>query len=121
MKTIFDFIRKPYYYVPPCPRCGSPVTGRYVTMWMCKKWIIEDSLYHGEYVRQADGDDLRDKAFCLDCNYIWPEEARLKWMTLNEIKKQKAIRHTCETFESIYAKRKVKKEKTWFSKWFNLF
>ena len=121
MKNFKDIIRKPYYFVPPCPQCGSPVTGRYVAMRMCKEWIIEDSLRHGEYVRQADVDDQRGMAFCLNCNFEWPEDVPVRWITLRDISHQKIIRHTAELLDTIKTIKKNKKQKSWFDNWFNLF
>jgi len=114
MKTIFDLIKKPYYYVSTCPYCGSPVTGRYVRVLLHYDWVRIESLRHGEHVRYAYDNSLRNMAFCLECGYHWPEEVTWRWMSLREIKHQKEIRHTNDCLESVMASKKKTRRKSWF-------
>ncbi len=115
MKTLSDYIRKPYYYVPPCPCCGSYVTGRYVRVWFFDPWVTEEALRHGEHVRPTYDDDYRDVAYCLNCDYEWPEIVTHRWMTLREINRQKTIRHTLDYYAVLKILKTPIKKKGWFN------
>lgn len=60
-----------YYYVPPCPKCGSRRTGRYIKRPITDSGFIkEKSLKMGELVRFAPSEPIKN-AFCEDCGYEW--------------------------------------------------
>lgn len=91
-KKFKKLLRKPYYFVPPCPKCGSRATGRYVRESSSSDWIIGEALRHGELVRPAKGKE--NVAFCLECNYEWSEYIQMEWFTLEEIEEEKSARMT---------------------------
>lgn len=66
-----------YYYVPPCPICGSEVTGRYVSKpWVNQKYMMMESLKNGEIIRFRK--KVPDKnMFCEDCGFEWREDVRI--------------------------------------------
>ena len=79
-----------YYYVPPCPECGSHITGRYVRRPLTKadiRYVKNESLSHGEIIRMADKVPVVN-AFCETCGHEWPEHvfARIVpgWMVEEE-------------------------------------
>lgn len=87
-------IKYPYYYVPPCPHCGSRKTGRYVREPLYRpEYVKEDSLKHGEWIRFLDSIP-RDNVFCLSCGNEWPAKISLKLMTQKEIQDEKDARET---------------------------
>ena len=50
MNNIFDKIKRPYYYVPPCPVCGSRQTGRFTRSKDAynDNWSIREALKNGK-------------------------------------------------------------------------
>lgn len=114
MKTLLDIIRKPYYFVPPCPHCGSPITGRYLRMWLYRAEIIEDALKQGELVKPVCNKSQHRHAFCIDCGHEWVEDVPLGWLTLNEIKHQKAIRHTDDYLQFVKLQKTNRRRRSWF-------
>lgn len=98
---MFDFkkiIYMPYYYVPKCPKCGSPVTGRYVRYHKIRKDdedTILMSLRNGEIVDFLP--EVIDKtAFCLSCGYQWDADIRCSFVNLSRIEEEKKKRGTNE-------------------------
>jgi hypothetical protein len=109
ISKIRGFIRKPYYYVPPCPQCGSRATGRYVRDSSSSDWVIEESLRHGELVRPAKGKE--NVAFCLDCNYEWFEYIQMEWFTHEEIQEEKIARMTEPILQELKQERRAERKK----------
>ena len=99
-KSLLDIIKKPYYYVPPCPSCNSPITGRFMKYHRTTEtdWMITESLKNGELVRPVP-EILEDNAFCLTCGYTWPCKISLKMLSINDIKKEKGKRMTTEIYK----------------------
>ncbi len=111
MKTLYDIIKLPYHDVPPCPYCGSHLTGRCVRMGRFSKWLIMAALRYGEHLEPLFDDNLRSAAFCRNCSYEWPEDVPVRWMSLREIKFQKYIRETDEYLELFKLLKNLKKIK----------
>ncbi len=95
------YIKKPYYDVPVCPKCGSPVTGRFVQMHRKTEtdWMINESLRNGELVKPADDIPGLLNAFCLECGYVWGADISIRMLSLKQIDEQKRIRHTSQILE----------------------
>ena len=83
-----------YYYMPPCPRCGSEITGRYIQRPLVKAdYMVLESLKNGEIV------ELRKKvpdknAFCKSCGFEWREAPRVVWIDEDEKEYERAHRKT---------------------------
>ena len=98
IKTFFlRHIKKPYYMVPPCPVCQSPVTGRYVRLSRdnVTEWQMDEALAAGELIQPISEMSPRN-CFCVNCGYEWIGDVTFKLYSLEEINKQKIIRHTRE-------------------------
>lgn len=92
---------KIYYYVPPCPKCGSRVTGHYIASRRDndQDWVILEALKHGE-IAQLSYEVPTNNCFCLDCGFEWGEDVSASFKTSNYVKEQRAIRHTDELLRS---------------------
>lgn len=97
-------LRSPYYYVPPCPKCQSRITGRFMrrlTSSYETNWRIEESLKHGEIV--ANASDAKDgQCFCVSCGYIWNGIVSLKLWTLDRISEEKEARKTDTILDNMH-------------------
>ena len=104
MQTVKDLYRnrlkKPYYYVPPCPNCGSFITGRFVKARndYDADWLIDESLRHGEIVSPVP-DVLSENCFCCDCNATFTGIVKMQWLSLNELDEQKLKRDIYEIWQ----------------------
>lgn len=113
IKRIFKkIIRVPYYYVPPCPSCGSRATGRYLKSHRAPddEYIADASLKNGEVVilrPEVPGNN----AFCLTCGCEWPEYVEARFMTLEKIDEEKAARSTKEIMAHEKEEKKGMKKK----------
>lgn len=86
-------LKMPYYYVPSCPKCGSVITGRFVRARNDNDadWIIDESLRHGEIVSPVPK-VLSENCFCCECNTTFTGDIEMKWLSLNELDKEKLNR-----------------------------
>ena len=93
-------LKKPYYYVPPCPNCGSLITGRFVKARndYDADWLIDESLRHGEIVSPVP-DVLSENCFCCDCNQTFTGIVKMQWMSLDELDEQKLKRDIYEIWQ----------------------
>lgn len=113
-------IKKPYYYVPPCPNCGSKITGRYIKLNRdtVSDWQVAESLKNGEIVKpllmESRTGSVPNAAFCLSCEHEWDPEISLQFFSLAEIEEQKDLRHTREMYTEFAEDKKEKASK--FSK-----
>ena len=62
-KDIREYMTCIYYYVPPCPVCGSKYTGYYKRMTDDSGWTSKEGLKHGEIVRETT-EVTDNNAFC---------------------------------------------------------
>lgn len=105
-------IRVPYYYVPPCPFCGSKMTGRYLkSHWAADdEYVADTSLKNGELV--VFRPEIPSKnVFCVNCGHDWTEYIESRFMTLEEIDKEKAARSTNEIRAQEREEKKGKKKR----------
>lgn len=104
VKNLFKkMIRKPYYYVSPCPLCESKVTGRFVPMHHATEmnWIIEESLKNGEIVSATNEIDEHN-CFCMECDATWYEPIPIKLFTLARIDEERKNRLTEEFLNELH-------------------
>ena len=92
-----NILKRPYYYVPPCPACKSPMTGRFVPSHSdeANAWIMKSSFKHGELV--ADVEDLApsdDNMFCVSCGHTWSGRVVFKFLTTAELEEERRKRDT---------------------------
>lgn len=89
-------IKKPVYYVPSCPSCGSKMTGRFIRLPVTMPfvpdqgdahYILEQSVLHGERIRFRSRIP-QNNCFCVACGYTWQAPITEKWMTKGEIAKE---------------------------------
>lgn len=95
--VLLKIIHRFYYYIPPCPSCGSPVTGRYVKLHRetDTEWQINESLRHGELIQALNEVPLRN-CFCVNCGYEWNEDAKLQFLSQEKINEEKKKRLTVD-------------------------
>lgn len=89
-----------YKYVPPCPKCKSRITGRYVRMPALvsdRQYQERESLKGGEIVRFISKVPYKN-CFCVDCSHEWHELVDTKWMSKAEIEEEIEARHTYEVY-----------------------
>ncbi len=73
LKKLLKKLPTIYYYVPPCPNCGSRRTGRFI-LQHCDTdtdWVVKESLKHGEIVGALPELPEKENCFCLECNHAW--------------------------------------------------
>ena len=116
-KFVCKHVKTPYYYVPPCPECGSKMTGRFISHFTeyDDRWSVVNGLKHGEIIG-FKGEEIKDEhtAFCVECNHTWLEYIPLRMYSQTAIQKEKEIRHTNELWEDITEE--IKAEKKEFKK-----
>ena len=69
--NIKRFVRKPYYYVPACPKCRSRMTGHFMRKLNSdyeSNWRDVEALKNGEII--ASDDNQNGKCFCLNCGNV---------------------------------------------------
>ena len=91
-----------YIYVPPCPACGSPRTGRYVRMTpLTEEYTLLEALRYGEIIRPAgDRKHLEGDFFCVSCGNIWRGKAEKRRLSALEAARERKLRGTDELYET---------------------
>ena len=110
-----------YYYVSPCPNCGSRITGRYVRKphsALDERYIKEQSYSHGEIIRFAKSVPI-ENAFCTECGHEWPEHIYGKLWPVWKVEEEKIVRGTKQMYED-YNNQNPKK-KHFYSKFTGFF
>lgn len=98
-------MRRIYYFVPPCPVCGSRRTGRYLREpLMDHDYTYLESLKNGEWVRFADSIP-DDNCFCMDCGHRWHKVINPVLLNSEQIEDEKAIRGTFPVYQKEMAAR----------------
>ena len=90
-----------YYYVPPCPECGSRKTGRYVSRSITQEdtnYMIKESLKHGELVRIRNPVPINN-AYCEECGHEWPQIIRARLWDTEKVEEETCARGTFEKYE----------------------
>ena len=107
------FVFKTYYYVPPCPKCKSYLTGRFMRELSSSydtNWRMETALKNGEII--AAKSNSKYNCFCLLCGNEWNDEIKFKLLSLKEIAEQRELRKT----PTLYSNYKKAQEETFDSK-----
>lgn len=90
-----------YTYVPPCPACGSPRTGRYVRMTrLTEEYSQLEALRYGEIIQPAgDRKHLEGELFCVSCGNIWRGKAEKRRLSSLELARERDLRGTTQLYE----------------------
>lgn len=117
------FIKTKCHEVPPCPRCTSTKTGRYIFVMNNASDIeklIASYMKKGELIKPILGfhNSEHPNLYCEDCGAEWYDEVFPKYVTdkeLEEIKIAKGISKTSyenmKNFKNIVAQEKKMKKK----------
>ncbi len=105
-------IRKPYYYVPPCPECGSKKTGKIILSHDADtdQYIVETALKNGELTTIQDEYPFGNNLYCDDCGFTWWGRSKLMWVSPGKILEEKTARGTVELLDKIKDTSKPKKK-----------
>ncbi len=97
-------MRHIYYFIPPCPKCGSRRTGRYMRKpYMSAGSIRKMNLNAGELVRFEQ--EVPDRnLYCADCGHTWRGTAQFKFWPKDKIREEADVRGTEKIYEK-YVKR----------------
>ena len=90
-----------YSYVPTCPACGSPRTGRYVRMTpFTEEYTRLEALRYGEIIEPAGNlKHLEGELFCLTCGNIWRGKIEKRRLSPFELAREKELRGTTQLYE----------------------
>lgn len=113
LKALINKIKRPYYYVPNCPQCGSRMTGRFMKLPSAYEadWIINESLRNGELVCLVP-EVLNHNAYCVECDHTWYADIKVLFLRPEQINIEKIERHTNEILKIRYDNlNEVKKQK----------
>lgn len=95
-------IKKPHYYVPPCPECGSFCTGRYIRHPLVDAWYVEEqSLKNAEIVRFVNKEPVKN-CFCVDCGHEWGKTIMMTFITKEELAEEHERRGTLAAYEEAH-------------------
>lgn len=98
IKNFFSEIKcRPYYYVPPCPECNSPITGQYMKLHRetDTEWQINEALRHGELIKALNTVPDRN-CFCVNCGHEWFYSIDLALISTKELNIEREKRLTAE-------------------------
>ncbi len=112
-----------YYYIPPCPECGSKRTGRYMREPSIpflegrdgKEYTVKQCLKRGELVRFVPRRVPENNVFCADCGHEWKYDVRMSIVPRSRIEEEIRERGTIEAYEE-YRNENPKRNKTIFGK-----
>lgn len=100
-------MRHLYYYIPPCPVCGSRRTGRYVRRpFSGAGYMMEKSLKAGELIRFRSKEPEKN-AYCEKCGHEWPCLVETKFLTKEEMLDEQEARGTIEPYEQIQERKQM--------------
>ena len=108
-----ELLPRIYYYVPPCPKCNSVITGRYIKSKNVADdtWTIKEGLKNGEIIKAVPVVG-KNNCFCFECGHEWKDYVDGKILKSNEIAKEAAARHTFEFLEDILKEEGVSSKKS---------
>ncbi len=115
-------MRTLYYYVPPCPNCGSRVTGHYVKEPRLKDDALyqeRESLSHGELIRYLPREPFNN-AYCEDCGYEWSQRIEGKLFSKERVTEEMRVRKTNLRYAE-FMKENPKKKPSFLHKIFGFF
>ena len=94
-----------YYFVPPCPKCGSRKTVRYIRSPLTGEgYTKEASLKNGELVRFSFEVPVNN-GYCMSCGYEWPVRVETKLWSYTKIREEQIARGTDILYEKILSKK----------------
>lgn len=108
-----------YYYVPPCPSCGSRKTGRYVRQPLTAadmRYVETESLKNGELVRFAPRVPEKN-AYCEDCGHEWACGISARLVPRERIMEEQAARGSAARYAA-YMEHSPRKKKSIFGRIF---
>ena len=115
------FLKTRYHYVPPCPRCNSQKTGRFIYMATTNNIdkIISSRMLKGELVKIIPGitESQYENAYCEECGCEWHANIENLWLNQEQILKERCDRGiTKERYKNVKeikmtAKQKLKEER----------
>lgn len=89
-------MKKVYYYVQRCPKCGSRVTGEFKK----RPKFYDDEIYsqrqhlkNGELVQFVD-EVPETNCFCEECGHMWQYNVEAKWISKERKEEEKKARMT---------------------------
>lgn len=111
-EKITNKIKKPYYFVPQCPACGSHATARIVksSSKYNNDWTFKESIKRGEIVKFMPQIPDDYNCVCLDCDAGFYANVQLMMLTGEQIAEQKMLRGTPEMFSEFDAQQKKEKK-----------
>ena len=102
---------KPYYYVEPCPRCGSRRTGRYMRMPITSAgYTMESSIKAGELIKFVQHVP-RKNLYCADCGHEWPGIVRTRLLSEAKIQEERKARGTDILYNKIMERKERARRK----------
>lgn len=102
---------KIYYYVPPCPECGSKATGRFLSVReRDQTWALREALKNGELAQIAPSNAALN-LFCIDCGHEWAGEVKMTFKMPASIAQERVDRHTDEILRSLDEENRKNKPK----------
>ncbi len=121
IRALFDkIIWVPYYYVPPCPKCKSLLTGRFIKVHrdIENEWAMKEALRNGELVKPVEEIPDDYDSICFECDHMFYGPVELKIVPMSRIRKEKQLRGTNEILGCIndYYKENAKEPKRGLAK-----
>lgn len=114
-------IRHLYYYVPPCPKCGSRITGRYVKQPHNQgdaEYMQRESLKHGELIRFVPSEPIKN-CYCEECGHEWGHTVRSYFITKERMEEEIEARDTRSLYME-FNEKYPRKKKSFFGRIFGL-
>jgi hypothetical protein len=110
------FPKTRYHYVPPCPRCGSKKTGRFIYMVNINNAdkVISSRMIKGELVQIVTGisETKYENAYCDECGCEWHANIDILFLDKEKINKEMVARGiTKEKYKNIANIKKNTKKK----------
>ena len=109
---MIERIPRIYYYVPPCPECGSRKTGRYMRQPLTAgdmRYVEKESLRNGELVRFAWRVPVKN-AYCEECGCEWESTISASMVTRERIMEEQAVRGSAAKYAAFLEERPGKRK-----------
>lgn len=110
-------MKRLYYYVQRCPKCGSRITGEFKK----RPKQIDDEIYsqrqhlkNGELVQFVD-EVPYENCFCEECGYMWHYNVEAKWISSKRKEEEKKARMTLPRLLA-FNEDHPKKKKKWYKR-----
>ena len=111
-----NIIKYPYNYVPPCPRCSSYKTGKFVKSHgeFNDEYAIQKSLEAGELIKVVK-ELPSNNCYCANCGATWSYDIPVLMISYKKLIDQKEKRGTQVKLDN-YVK-EINKKQTKTRKW----